>query len=160
MNPSYFKDNVNDMKRVWRHTGFSSGVRNFSLVGSGVSLDHLNHFPRGCAPREMIEMVLGDSLPTREKFIPPLEKSGASLLFSCHYINSNDEQLYFSLHFWTGLFWWPNATKLFKWYFWPTKRLCSTIGHKTKYPNSDAKNIFFLQVFVWVLFTGKRDHPR
>ena len=71
MNPSYFKDNVNDMKRVWRHTGFSSSVRNFSLVGSGVSLDHLNHFPRGCAPREMIEMVSGDSLPTREKFLPP-----------------------------------------------------------------------------------------
>ena len=87
MNPSYFKDNVNDMKRVWRHTGFSSGVWNFSLVGSGVSLDHLNHFPWGCAPWEMIEMVLGDSLPTREKFLPPLEKPGASLLFSCHYIN-------------------------------------------------------------------------
>ena len=86
MNPSYFKDNVNDMKRVWRHTGFSSSVRNFSLVGSGVSLDHLNHFPRGCAPREMIEMVLGDSLPTREKFLPPSEKPGASHLFSCHYI--------------------------------------------------------------------------
>ena len=73
MNPSYFKDNVNDMKRVWRHTGFSSSVRNFSLVGSGVSLDHLNHFPRGCAPWEMIEMVSGDSLPTWEKFLPPLK---------------------------------------------------------------------------------------
>ena len=67
MNPSYFKDNVNDMKRVWRHTGFSSGVQNFSLVGSGVSLDHLNHFPRGCAPREMIEMVEGDSRPHEGK---------------------------------------------------------------------------------------------
>ena len=87
MNPSYFKDNVNDMKRVWRHTGFSLGVWNFSLVGSGVSLDHLNHFPWGCAPRQMIEMVSGDSLPTRGKFLPPLEKPGASLLFSCHYIS-------------------------------------------------------------------------
>ena len=93
MNPSYFKDNVNDMKRVWRHTGFSSSVRNFSLVGLGVSLDHLNHFPRGCAPREMIEMVLGDSLPTQEKSLPLLEKPGASLIFSCHYINENYREI-------------------------------------------------------------------
>ena len=73
MNPSYFKDNVNDMKRVWRHTGFSSGVQNFSLVGSGVSLDHLNHFSWGRVPQEMIEMVSGDSLPTQEKVLPPME---------------------------------------------------------------------------------------
>ena len=86
MNPSYFKDNVNDMKRVWRHTGFSSSVRNFSLVGSGVSLDHLNHFPRGCAPREMIEMVSGHYLPTWEMILPPLEEPGAPHLYLCQYI--------------------------------------------------------------------------